>query len=253
MIAKNSLRFYELIKKGMMMKLSEKIKQLRNEAGLTQPELAHKADIEQSYLSKLENDKGSPSFEVISKIASALGFDAMSLIESLDQQYIQDNLSHLPEIAAKAAEMRVKKSQQMKKRYVQATLLILMGIVCLLFGQSKVIFSENLYEYYSEGIIAKKEPLQQFQTHPIKLIDENWEAAKKRITANITRLDQKYLSVDNYLGENFIQPLGESRRNFRLIERSEHVATGNQLFIVFGFVVFVAGCFYMFYIYHFKD
>ncbi|NQY33918.1 MAG: helix-turn-helix transcriptional regulator [Alteromonadaceae bacterium] len=70
------------------MKFSEKIKQLRNKAGLTQPELAKRSDIEQSYLSKLENDKGSPSFDVISKIAVALNTDAMTLIESLDLQYI---------------------------------------------------------------------------------------------------------------------------------------------------------------------
>ena len=39
------------------MKLGEKIKKLRNDAELTQPELADKAQIEQSYLSKLENEK----------------------------------------------------------------------------------------------------------------------------------------------------------------------------------------------------
>ena len=89
MMTKNSFRFS---KKGYTMKFSEKIKQLRNKAGLTQPELAKRSDIEQSYLSKLENDKGSPSFDVISKIAVALNTDAMTLIESLDFQYIHDFL-----------------------------------------------------------------------------------------------------------------------------------------------------------------
>ena len=96
------------------MKLGEKIKQLRNSAGLTQPELATKANIEQSYLSKLENDKGSPSFEVISKLAAALSIDAMLLIESLDESYIKENLAHIPEIAAKATEIRLVKEQKEK-------------------------------------------------------------------------------------------------------------------------------------------
>jgi len=235
------------------MKLSEKIKQLRNKAGLTQPELAQKADIEQSYLSKLENDKGSPSFDVISKIASALDYDAMALIESLDKQFIQDNLSHLPEVAAKAAEMRYEKSQRMKRSYIQASLLILLGIVLLLLGQTKVVFSEIAYEYYSEGVIRQDEPLQQFLTYPIKLTDENWEVAKKRITSNIPRLDEKYLVIDKYLGENFIEPKDNGRRYYKLKEKSEHAAGGNQLLIVFGFVLFIAGGFYMFYSYQFKE
>jgi transcriptional regulator with XRE-family HTH domain len=40
------------------MTLGETIKLLRTEQGLTQPELAEKARIEQSYLSKLENESG---------------------------------------------------------------------------------------------------------------------------------------------------------------------------------------------------
>ena len=62
------------------MKLGERIKQLRNDAELTQPELAVKAGIEQSYLSKLENEKSTPSFEILTKIASAFEMDTMTLI-----------------------------------------------------------------------------------------------------------------------------------------------------------------------------
>ncbi len=83
------------------MKLGEKIKQLRNNEGLTQPELAAKANIEQSYLSKLENDKSSPSFEVIEKISNALHIETMTFIDSLDSIYVRDNLAHLPEVAEK--------------------------------------------------------------------------------------------------------------------------------------------------------
>ena len=57
------------------MTLGDTIKLLRTEQGLTQPELAERARIEQSYLSKLENDKGTPSFDIINRIAQALGLN----------------------------------------------------------------------------------------------------------------------------------------------------------------------------------
>jgi len=43
------------------MNFGERIKQLRTERNMTQPQLAEAIGIEQSYLSKLENDKSVPS------------------------------------------------------------------------------------------------------------------------------------------------------------------------------------------------
>ncbi len=47
------------------MNIGERIKQLRIDKNLTQPQLAELANIEQSYLSKLENDKYIPSREIL--------------------------------------------------------------------------------------------------------------------------------------------------------------------------------------------
>lgn len=235
------------------MKFSEKIKQLRNKAGLTQPELAKRSDIEQSYLSKLENDKGSPSFDVISKIAVALNTDAMTLIESLDLQYIHDHLSHLPEIAIKATEMRMARFQQMKKHYIQASLLIIFGIACVVMGGTQSLFPNKIYEYYSVGIIKTEEPLQQFDTKPIELINENWDKAVKRIEENRSRIDEKYLSLDKYMGEHFTQPVGTNRRHYQLKKTEIHSSPNNGFIIVFGVILIVGGGFLMNFVYQFKE
>ena len=98
------------------MTLGETIRLLRNQLELTQPELAEKAGIEQSYLSKLENDKGTPSFDIINRIAQALNLTGMGLVQKLSHSYIQDNLSHLPEIAAEYASVKQKREVQLTRR-----------------------------------------------------------------------------------------------------------------------------------------
>lgn len=52
--------------------VSNQIKRLRKQAGLTQVQLAEKSGIPQSHISRLENGEHSPSFITLEKIASAL-------------------------------------------------------------------------------------------------------------------------------------------------------------------------------------
>lgn len=56
-----------------------RIKQYRGEAKLTQEELAEKAGLPQSHISRLENCKHSPSAVTLKKIADALGIPTSSL------------------------------------------------------------------------------------------------------------------------------------------------------------------------------
>jgi transcriptional regulator with XRE-family HTH domain len=54
------------------MSFQDNLRTLRLTRGLTQPALAEKADIEQSYLSKLENGRSKPSDDVLTRLANAL-------------------------------------------------------------------------------------------------------------------------------------------------------------------------------------
>lgn len=54
------------------MSFSDNLRTLRLTRGLTQPALAEKAGIEQSYLSKLENGRSRPSEDVLTRLAQAL-------------------------------------------------------------------------------------------------------------------------------------------------------------------------------------
>lgn len=64
------------------MAFHETLRAIRLTKGLTQPALAEAAQIEQSYLSKLENGRSSPSDEVLARLAAALGTPAEELMRN---------------------------------------------------------------------------------------------------------------------------------------------------------------------------
>ena len=125
------------------MKLGERIKQLRNDAELTQPELAVKAGIEQSYLSKLENDKSTPSYEILTKVAGAFDLDVMALTATLDPQHLQSQLGHIPEIAIKLDAQREAKKAKLRRGYIMASFAIVLGIALVIMSNSGAIFSNK--------------------------------------------------------------------------------------------------------------
>ena len=57
------------------------LRRLREAKRLTQEELAHRADVHQTYLSGVEGGKRNPSIAVLDRIATALGSDISALFE----------------------------------------------------------------------------------------------------------------------------------------------------------------------------
>jgi transcriptional regulator with XRE-family HTH domain len=55
--------------------IGKRIRQLRLQAGLTQEELANRADLTKGFISQVENDATSPSIATLGDIVSALGTD----------------------------------------------------------------------------------------------------------------------------------------------------------------------------------
>lgn len=56
------------------------IQDLRRERGLSQEELALRADVNRGYMGKLENAKYAASLDMLEKIASALDVDPSALL-----------------------------------------------------------------------------------------------------------------------------------------------------------------------------
>jgi transcriptional regulator with XRE-family HTH domain len=58
------------------------LRRLREAKGLTREELAHQADVHQTYLNGVEGGKRNPSIVVLNRIATALGSDISLLFDS---------------------------------------------------------------------------------------------------------------------------------------------------------------------------
>lgn len=73
------------------MELGQKIRQLREEKGLSLNKLAENAGISKAYLSQLENDLSKqPSADILLKIASALGKTIADLLDQPVRVYTDD-------------------------------------------------------------------------------------------------------------------------------------------------------------------
>lgn len=64
-------------------KVGQKIKQIRNEKGLSQEKLALKAEIDRTYLAGVEQGKRNPSLKSLEKIVDALEISFQDLFEGI--------------------------------------------------------------------------------------------------------------------------------------------------------------------------
>ena len=64
-------------------RVSRNIQRIRRENDLSQEEVAHRADIHQTYLSGVEIGKRNPSILVVERIAKALGVDVSEIFKPI--------------------------------------------------------------------------------------------------------------------------------------------------------------------------
>lgn len=143
------------------MTIGERIKQLRTDKNLTQPQLAEAAGIEQSYLSKLENDKSIPSGEILTSLLKALEADIALFLKGIDDNIIQRHLVQIPEIAVYLNSESHVRIRQAKRWLLGSALSCAVGFALLFGGLKQLIFSplqEVVHQYVSVGVILPSEP-----------------------------------------------------------------------------------------------
>ncbi|WP_081442674.1 helix-turn-helix domain-containing protein [Alicyclobacillus acidocaldarius] len=67
-----------------MMRISEKIRHLRQEYGWSQSELSRKARVPQTTISGIERDRHFPTLKHLFQIASAFGISLSELLKDVD-------------------------------------------------------------------------------------------------------------------------------------------------------------------------
>lgn len=112
------------------MRLAEKLIQLRKEHGWTQAVAAREIDIQQSYLSKLENGRFIPSDEVIDKLCIAYNVAKSELVD-------------------------VTPSAEAPPKYWIISLLLGLGL--LITGYFGLIFTQTYYTYKASPLSTEQE------------------------------------------------------------------------------------------------
>lgn len=64
---------------NILEKFGKKVRELREKKGMTQEDLAYKADLSVYYVSRIERGKANVSLETVEKIQKALQFKIISL------------------------------------------------------------------------------------------------------------------------------------------------------------------------------
>lgn len=65
------------------------LKRLRHERGLSQEELAHRAEIDRTYVSSLERSVYAAGIDVVDRIAKVLGVEASDMLKRPDAKDVE--------------------------------------------------------------------------------------------------------------------------------------------------------------------
>lgn len=145
------------------MQFGEKVRVLRQQAGLTQPELAERLNFEQSWLSKIETGKVVPSSEFIQAVLNYFDLTLDQLIEDVDSSHLKTELGAIPAIAGHLYHRKTAIHRKRKGWSIASALLCAVGGVLLMLSWKNLLFSSNQYLYRSEGLIYFGEPLDLYE------------------------------------------------------------------------------------------
>ncbi|MCG8413690.1 MAG: helix-turn-helix domain-containing protein [Pseudomonadales bacterium] len=201
------------------MYFGEKLRRLRQERNWTQPDLAEKLGIEQSWLSKIENDKSIPSSELLEKIAGAFGLELPALLDGLDPDYVAGTLSSLPEVRGVMQQNKYRVVHKSRNWIITGSISFALGIAMLVAGASQFFFTDEVYRYESEGVVYSTEP-------------ENLFHDRDNIISSIARSDPSVVdNVEPFRGYRLTDIVSQKqieiarRENYRQILRRNYVGS----------------------------
>ncbi len=90
-----------------------KLRKVRRARGMSQGDLADKAEINRSYLSMIENGHSSPTMDVVSRLAAGLGVNTWRLLADMDAEHFTYDLDDEFEMYGALNELLSDKSQMM--------------------------------------------------------------------------------------------------------------------------------------------
>jgi transcriptional regulator with XRE-family HTH domain len=213
----------------------EKVKQLRAERNLTQPQLAQAIGIEQSYLSKLENDKSVPSADIFQGILRAFSIDVATFLEGVDDKIVHRDLRQIPEVANHVSAQATLRVHGIRAWLFSSAIACVLGLTLGFAGYRGLLFSNTQYNYASQGVVLAGEPTNIFDPPVHQQLLQSKFFAKQITEAEFAtqaeefnrRVNQDVALLDDYRGEAFLQKVDGGQRLYKmaaqkLVERPQN-------------------------------
>ncbi len=220
--------------------LGDRLRKVRVELGLTQPQLAEKSGIEQSYLSKLENNKSTPSPEALDSLLSGLSISLENFISGINTASLKRDLSHIPKINEYLKMKEDVKLGKAKIYWLLLSIMFALGITLAFSGYFSLIFNNSIYSYKSSGVIKDGEPSNIFTNYYRLLAAQalakkiSYEEQYIRSSEIQSRIDEMYITTNSYRGAAFNQQVDGGYRHFTFAGEREKLRTENKVIIALG-------------------
>lgn len=228
------------------MNFGEKVRQLRSERNLTQPQLAQLIGIEQSYLSKLENDKSVPSADIFQAILKAFSVDVATFLEGVDEKQIHRDLRQVPEVSNHLNAQVHTKIHSIKTWLFASGIALALGLTLGIAGMRGLLFSNTQFNYESPGILLPGESTDFFETYGGVLFQQEQagvitdkERAQRTLEINRRRVHD-YRLLDDYRGKAFTEEVPGGQRTWFFQRTSDFRRPENRWLMLAG-VLFTFG------------
>ena len=227
------------------MKFGEFIKQQRDKKGWTQPEAAEKIQIEQSYLSKIENNKATPSSDIFDQLKLQYGFS----IKELDGALSNSDLEKLTDIAVvKEFLLTMKKRMERHKRnwMIVGLLMTMWGAFSFALGIVMKDHTTLLHLYESKGVVKQGESLNIYNNLPSSSRLSGFislgETQHFEQNPMFERLDYQQLTFDVDKGTFFTEDTQDGKRRFNRVQNfREQSLWPHYLGVSFGVMLLAGG------------
>ena len=228
------------------MNFGEKLKQLRAERNLTQPQLAQAIGIEQSYLSKLENDKSVPSADIFQAILKAFSIDVAAFLEGVDEKQVYRDLRQVPEVAQHLNTRVTTKIHSIKSWLFASGIALALGLTMAFAGFRGLLFSGTQFNYESAGILLPGEPSDFFESYPSLLFDQQaaGDISSKERVQRVLEINKRrvrdYQTLDQYRGKAYTEEVPGGQRMYYFLHTNEFERPQNRWLMLVG-ALFVFG------------
>lgn len=226
------------------MKIGEKIKQLRQSRNMTQPALADALEIEQSYLSKLENGKATPSSDIFEQILKVFDVTAEDFLRDLSTRHIKQDLHQITALQQAVGHQQSLRIANRQRLLVIAGCCFSLGVALMSLGFINA-FSTTYYTYESEGVVRPGESKEVFNNWSQGIKPDNLFNKKVEM---YQRKNEVIETHKEFKGDIYFIDVEGGSRTFRLENRKVIYFTHwNNTAKVLGIVLFSL-CFFLLYV-----